>query len=394
MSARQAVSPRDDAGMFADIIAFIRELYKSPDQPILLHKPQFAGNEKAYVAECIESSFVSSVGQWVVRFEQSVSDYTGARHAVATVNGTAALHVALLLADVGSGDEVLMPGLTFVATANAVSYCGARPIFIDSERDTMGMSPAALEAFFLERCVRMPDGSTCNKLTGARIAGCLPMHVCGHPVRIDAILELCDYYGVPVIEDAAESLGSFFIGRHTGRFGKMGVLSFNGNKTITTGGGGMILTEDDELAVRARHLTTTAKLPHAWDFAHDMVGYNYRLPGLNAALGCAQMEQLPRILERKREIALAYKQFFEQINIIFMTEPPRCRSNWWLNAIMLENIHQRDAFLAFAHERGVLCRPLWSLMTELPMYASCLHDGLQNARFLQERVVNLPSGTE
>lgn len=357
---------------------------------IPLHRPVFEGNEKAYLVECIESNFVSSVGAKVVEFEQQVATFTGARFAIATVNGTAALHAALLLAGVQRGDEVLSQALTFIATCNALSYAGAHPVFVDVDRDTMGMSPGAMLRF-LKQHVQVRNGLAYNKSTGRRIAACVPMHTFGLPCRIEEIAAICAEWGIALIEDAAESLGSYVGTRHTGTFGAFGTLSFNGNKVITTGGGGMIITNDEALAKRAKHITTTAKIPHPFEFVHDEVGYNYRLPNLNAALGCAQMERLPWMLGIKWQIAEQYRSFFESLGIQMAAALPGCKANNWLNAIVLADKAERDAFLAYTNAQGVMTRPIWRLMTELPMFASCQHDGLENSRWLEERVVNVPS---
>lgn len=357
---------------------------------IPLHRPVFEGNERRYLVECIDSNFVSSVGAKVTEFEQQVATFTGARFAIATVNGTAALHVALQLAGVGRGDEVISQALTFIATCNALSYTGAHPVFVDVDRDTMGMSPVALRAF-LTASAEIRDGAAWNKATGRRIAACVPMHTFGLPCRIEEIAAICLEWGVALVEDAAESLGSYVGARHTGTFGQFGTLSFNGNKIITTGGGGMIITNDEVLAKRAKHITTTAKIPHPYEFVHDEVGYNYRLPNLNAALGCAQMERLPWMLDVKRDVAERYRAFFAAVGIPFAAPVAGCVANHWLNAIVLADKTERDAFLAYTNERGVMTRPIWRLMTELEMFKHCQHDGLPNSRWLEERVVNVPS---
>lgn len=370
-------------------IDFIRNLYQTTEF-IPLHEPKFVGNEKAYVIDCIDSTFVSSVGQYVDRFEQEIAGYTGAKYAVATVNGTAALHIALKLAGVNQGDEVVTQSLSFVATCNAISYCGAQPVFVDVDRDTLGLSPQSLGAFLSANTTRTNEGCI-NKTTGRRISAVVPMHTFGQPCRIDAVAGICDEFGIPLIEDAAESLGSYYQGKHTGVFGKAAAFSFNGNKTITTGGGGMIITDDEALAKRAKHITTTAKKPHTYEFIHDEIGYNYRLPNINAALGCAQMESLPRLLESKRNIASAYADFFAASNIIFVEESALARANYWLNAIVLEDRQARDVFLKELNEAGVMSRPIWRLMNELPMFENCQSTELVNAKWLEERVVNIPS---
>ena len=326
----------------------------------------------------------------MTEFEQQIATFTGADFAVATVNGTAALHVALQMVGVQRDDEVITQALTFVATCNALTYTGAHPVFVDVDRDTMGLSPDALR-HFLQQKVVMRDGGAYNTVTRRRIAGCVPMHTFGLPCRIAEIVEACSHYGIPVIEDAAESLGSSANGRHTGTFGKMATLSFNGNKVITTGGGGMIITHDSDLAARARHVTTTAKLPHPYEFVHDEVGYNYRMPNLNAALGCAQMERLSEMLQIKRDLAERYGALCDGLGIAFARARDGSVANHWLNAILLNSAVERDAFLAFTNEQGVMTRPVWRLMTHLPMFRHCQHDGLPNSIWLEERVVNLPS---
>ncbi|WP_201352336.1 LegC family aminotransferase [Hydrogenimonas urashimensis] len=374
-----------------ETIDFIRSLY-GKEAFIPLHAPVFAGNEKIYLQECIDSTFVSSVGRFVDRFEAMVAEFTGAAYAIATVNGTAALHVALKLVGVDEGSEVITQPLTFVATCNAISYCRARPVFVDVDKDTLGMSPDSLEAF-LQKHAMVQGGVCINKTTGRRISAVVPMHTFGHPCRIDRIAELCERYAIPFVEDAAESLGSYFKGRHTGTYGRVGVFSFNGNKTITTGGGGMLVTDDEALAARAKHITTTAKIPHSYEYIHDEIGYNYRLPNLNAALGCAQMERLEEMLENKRATATAYRHYFEGVNdITFVEEPVDARSNYWLNAIILDSREERDRFLMESNGAGVMVRPIWRLMNRLTIYETCQSMPLDNALWLEERVVNIPSG--
>lgn len=360
------------------------------DRPIPLHRPVFDGPEREWLVECIDSNFVSSVGARVTEFEQRVAEFVGARFGIAVVNGTNALHVALRLAGVEPGSEVITQPLTFVATCNAIAYAGAVPVFVDVDADTLGLSPEALERFLDTHAV-IRDGRTVNWRTGRPLAACMPMHTFGLPCRIQAIVEVCQRYGVPVVEDAAESLGSWADGRHTGTFGQSGVFSFNGNKIITTGGGGMIVTDDEALAQRAKHLTTTAKQPHPYEFVHDELGYNYRMPNLNATLGCAQMEQLPAFLEHKRELHACYARFFADAGVKLMTEPEGTRANHWLNAIVLPDRDSRDAFLQQTNDAGVMTRPIWRLMTSLPMYGQCQHDGCAVALDLEQRVVNLPS---
>lgn len=371
-----------------EFAAFSKEIY-SPEPPVL-HRPVFGGKEKDYLAECIDSNFVSSVGARVGEFEERIAAYVGARHAVAVVNGTSALHIALKLAGATVGTEVITQALTFVATCNALSYLGAEAVFVDVERKTLGMSPDSLRNFLEHGAERRKDG-VWNKSSGRRIAACVPMHSFGHPCRIDEICAICDEYGLLVVEDSAESLGSFFRGQHTGTFGLMGVISFNGNKIITTGGGGMIITNDSGLAARAKHVTTTAKLPHPYEYVHDEVGYNYRLPNLNAALGCAQMEQLDHFLTVKRKLAAKYADFFDGLGISFVREPESCASNYWLNAILLDSLEERDDFLEHTNRNGVMTRPAWRLMSRLDMFKQCQNDGLENSRWIERRLVNIPS---
>jgi len=384
-------------------------VYGDPEQPeafIPLHAPVFRGNEKKYLEKCIDSTFVSSVGAYVEEFEARMTEYTGSAQAVACVNGTSALHLALRLCGADRETEVITQPLTFVATANAIRYCGAEPVFLDVDRETMGLSPDALRNWLKNHAeiTSISDWNepTCiNKSTGRRIAACVPMHAYGHPCRIDDIVRICEEYHIPLVEDAAESVGSFFRERHTGTFGDIGVLSFNGNKVITAGGGGMLLFRDKEMAGRAKHLSTQARVPHKWEFIHDQTGYNYRMPNVNAALGLAQLEQLPRFLREKRRIAEQYREFFAgsgtdrqaagDASITFMTEPEHAHSNYWLNTIMLPGKPARDEFLAYTNDQGIMTRPAWRLMNELEMYRSCQTDRLDNARDLADRLVNIPS---
>lgn len=375
--------------MFASTVNFIQEVYQTKSF-IPLHEPRFNGNEKAYLNECIDSTFVSSVGKFVDQFEKDFASSVGSKYAIATVNGTAALHISLLLAGVEREDEVITQPLTFIATANAISYCGAKPIFLDVDRDTMGLSPDALRAFLEQEC-SLNDGRCLNRTTGKTIKACVPMHTFGHPCRIDEIKTICDEWHITLVEDAAESLGSYYKEKHTGTFGSIGAFSFNGNKIITSGGGGVIVTDDETLAKRAKHITTTAKIPHKWEYVHDEIGYNYRLPNLNASLLCAQLEQLDVFLANKRDLSSTYKQFFTAQNIQFIEEPLNSRSNYWLNAILLENVNQRNEFLEYTNANGVMTRPIWALMNKLEMFASCQCGDLKNALFLEERVVNIPS---
>lgn len=373
-----------------ETVEFIQSIYGTKEF-IPLHAPVFMGNEKKYLDECIESTFVSSVGKFVDRFEDLVAEYTGSKKAVVCVNGTNALHLALKLVGVEKDDEVITQALTFIATCNAISYAGAHPIFIDVDRDTMGLSPKAMDAWLAENA-EMKDGLCYNKSTGRRIKACVPMHTFGHPVHLDELIEVCRKYNIELVEDAAESLGSFYHGKHTGTFGKVGVISFNGNKTITTGGGGMLLFQDEELAKYAKHITTQAKIPHQWEFVHDEIGYNYRMPNINAALGCAQMEQLDNILANKRSTAEKYNNFFKNNSEIeFFAEPENCRSNYWLNVVILPDKSKQQEFLKYTNEQGVMTRPVWELMSKLPIYNKCQTDHLTNSLWFAERVVNLPS---
>ncbi|MDE3740191.1 LegC family aminotransferase [Pseudomonas resinovorans] len=375
--------------MFDSLIQFVREQYRTNDF-IPLHAPTFSGHERDYVAETIESTFVSSVGAFVDRFERDTAAYTGSPRAIATVNGTAALHTALLLAGVKSGDLVVTQSLTFVATCNAIAYCGAEPVFVDVDRHTLGLSPKALEEWLDEHARLDVDGLCRLKEGGKVLRACLPMHTFGHPIELDHLVTVCERWGLVLVEDAAESLGSLYKGQHTGTFGRLGTLSFNGNKIITTGGGGMILA-DEELGARAKHLTTTAKKPHPYEYVHDEVGYNYRLPNLNAALGCAQLEQLEGFVSSKRALAARYAQVLEGSELHFFREPEYCRSNYWLNSVICESRARRDALLKATNDRGVMTRPIWQLMNHLPLYANCRRGDLTNAEWLEARVVNLPS---
>ncbi len=375
-------------GVFDEIVSFVSEQYAG--ESAVLHRPIFCGEEKVYLNECIDSNFVSSVGARVSEFERGIAAYCGAKYGVATVNGTAALHIAMVVAGVERGDEVITQALTFIATCNAISYIGAHPVFVDVDKSTLGMSPDALR-HFLEANAEMKDGVAYNKGTGRRFAACVPMHTFGHPCRIDEISEVCAEFGIPLVEDAAESLGSYYKGKHTGGFGLLGAISFNGNKIITTGEGGMIVTNDEEVARKAKHITTTAKVPHPYEFVHDQVGYNYRLPNLNAALGCAQLEQLDKFVRIKRNLAARYSAFFAEKGVPFVSEPEGATSNYWLNAIILESREERDSFLKYSNDKGVMSRPIWRMMTELEMFKNCQHDGLENSLWLEDRVVNIPS---
>lgn len=379
------------------LLARLREALPDACGPYPLHVPSFRGREWDYVKQCLDTGWVSSVGEFVNDFERRLEAFTGIPHAVATVNGTAALHLCLQLAGVGRDDEVIVPALTFVATANAIVYCQAIPHFADSEERTLGIAPESLAEYLSAIAELGREGFCRNRRTGRRIAAVLAMHTFGHPVDLPNLKAVCDRWQLPLIEDAAESLGSFLQEKHTGSWGRLTALSFNGNKTITTGGGGAVLTADAGLAARARHLSTTAKRPHAWEFAHDETGYNYRLPNLNAALGCAQLEQLPDFLQRKRKLAGLYADLLEDVEgIRLFQEPPGARSNYWLNVLLLDDPDEaaRDRILASTHAVGIQTRPAWKLMHELPMYRACPRMELPVAEGLSRRIVNLPSSPQ
>ena len=376
--------------MFEDLIHFIRDWYQTDDF-IPLHEPRFGQLDRKYVRDAIDSTFVSSVGEYVDRFERELAEYVGAKRAVATVNGTAALQVALQLVGVSAGDEVITQPLTFVATANAIVHNNAHPVFIDVDRKTMGLSPDALTTFLKEFAQKRGDG-VYNRSTNRRIAAIVPMHTFGHPCRMEELMALANAWEIPVVEDAAEALGAYYNGRHCGTFGKLDVFSFNGNKIITSGGGGAIVTDDEQFAGRAKHLTTTGKVEHPWEYVHDEIGYNYRMPNLNAALACAQLEQIALFLADKRELAQAYEAFFSvDKRGEFFGEPPGCRSNYWLNTVIMVSQEERDTLLMTTHGAGVMTRPTWQLMPELDMYRNCQRGPIDNARWLQARAVNLPS---
>lgn len=363
--------------------------------PVALHEPSFNGNEWSYLKECLDSTFVSSVGKFVDRFELGLAKFTGSRHAVAVVNGTAALHIALKLAGVQGGDEVLVPALTFIATTNAVTYCNATPHFVDSEGVSLGIDACKLRDYLLSH-TEQRAGQCVNRATGRVIRAIVPMHTFGHPVDVDGLLAVAHDFNVALVEDAAESLGSTYHGRHTGTFGLMGTLSFNGNKTITTGGGGAILTNDAALARHAKHLTTTAKLPHAWEYRHDEIGYNYRLPNLNAALGCAQLEQLPTMLAAKRKLFARYQTAFAQVmGVKLIAEPNQCQSNYWLQTLLLDDNQskQRDAILQATNDAGFMTRPAWVLMHELAPFKDCPRMDLSVGKSLSQRLINIPSSS-
>jgi perosamine synthetase len=375
--------------MFNDFINFVRKIYNT-NELIPLHQPKFMGNEKKYLNKCIDTTFVSSAGEFVKKFEIKIANYTGAKYAIATINGTSALHISLILAGVEQDDEVIVQPLNFVACCNAISYCKAKPIFIDVDKDTMGLSPSALKTFLKDNTI-VKNKKCVNKKTKKIIKACVPMHSFGHPCRIDEIKKILKKYNIFLIEDAAESLGSFYKNKHTGTFGKLGIISFNGNKIITAGGGGCIITNNKILAKKAKHLTTTAKVSHKWDFYHDRVAYNYRMPNLNAALLVAQLKNLNYFLKNKRKLAKKYELFFKNTDYNFFKEPQNSKSNYWLNSIILKNKKQRDKFLIKMNSNGLMVRPIWVLMNKLPMFKNAQSDYLKNSNWLFERVVNIPS---
>jgi len=377
----------------SNTIKFIRDIYSSKDDFIPLHEPRFVGNEKKYLLDTIDSTFVSSVGAYVDRFEDMMQVITKTKKAVAVVNGTAGIQVALRLVGINMGDEVLTQALTFVATANAIAYNGAKPVFIDVDLDTMGLSPNAVRNF-LEENGELRENGCYNKKTGNKIAACLPMHTFGFPVYIDELIKICSDWKIPVVEDAAESLGSEYKGQPTGSYGEVGVFSFNGNKIVTSGGGGAIVTNNNALGIKAKYLTTTAKQPHAYEYVHDELGYNYRMPNLNAALACAQLEKLNWFLKKKRELAKKYEEFFKGAGAKFRTELPETKANYWLMCVELENRNARDLFLKETNEAKVMTRPIWELMFRLPMYQDCIKDEQVNAKFLVDRIVNIPSSVK
>jgi len=375
--------------MFDSIVSHIREVYKTEDF-IPLHVPTLNGNEKKYLNECIDSTFVSSVGKFVDLFEERIEEYTGAKKAIVCVNGTNALHMCLKLVGVESNDEVITQPLTFIATANAISYANAIPLFIDVDKDTMGLSPKALK-IYLEANTYIKKKECFNRVTGRRIKACMPMHTFGHACRIEEIANICAEYHIALVEDAAEAMGAKSNGTHLGLFGKISAISFNGNKVMTTGGGGVIITNDEELGARAKHITTQAKIPHPWEYEHDEIGYNYRMPNINAALGVAQLEQIEVFINSKRKIADQYYSFFKRNNINFFKERNDIISNYWLNAIIFKDREERDAFLKYSNENKVMTRPIWQLMSKLEMFKDCPKGELPNAEWLEDRVVNIPS---
>jgi perosamine synthetase len=376
--------------MYSNVVDFIQGLYQTKDF-ISLHEPKFIGNEKKYVNEAIDSTFVSSVGKYVSEFEDKIAEFVGTKYAIATSNGTSALHIGLKLVEVDENTEVITQPLTFIATANAIAYCNAKPIFVDVDMDTLGLSAKKLEEF-LDASTYMNDIGECiNKQTNKVIKACVPMHTFGHACKIDKIVAICNRYNIAVVEDAAESLGSYYKGQHTGTFGKVGIFSFNGNKIITTGGGGMIVTDDETLAKRAKHITTTAKVSHPYEYIHDEVGYNYRLSNLAAALGVAQMERLPLFVEKQQELAAKYQDFFKDLELEFISQPKHSSSNYWLNAVILKDREERDNFLKYTNDRGIMTRSIWRLMNKLEMFKGAQCANLSNAEWLEDRVVNISS---
>jgi aminotransferase in exopolysaccharide biosynthesis len=372
-----------------EITEYIKSLYNYQN-PVLLHCPEFLGNEKKYLAECIDTKYVSYIGRFVIGMEDKIKEIIGVKHAVALVNGTSALHILLFAMGIKPGDEIITQSLSFVATSAAIVHAQGTPVFVDVEQSTLGMSPESLHGF-LKNYAEVTDGKCFNKKTEKQIKAVIPMHTFGHPVRIEEIQAICDEYSLPLVEDSAESLGSFYKGKHTGTFGKAGILSFNGNKLATTGGGGMVITDDETIANRIRYISTTAKRPHRWEFYHDEVGYNLRMPSLNAAIGLAQLEYLDRILENKRKTAHMYQQFFNKIGIKCITEPDNAKSNYWLNAILFDDRKQRDEFLEYSNDNGVQTRPAWTPLHTLPPYQHCQHTEMPNTEYLADRLVNIPS---
>jgi aminotransferase in exopolysaccharide biosynthesis len=372
-----------------NLVAFIQKTYQT-NEFIPLHEPCFGEREKALVMDCIDSTFVSSVGKYVDQFEQQLAEYTGAKYAIATVNGTSALHIALLLAGAERDTEVITQALSFIATCNAISYCGASPVFVDVDKQTLGLSTESLEEF-LNQYAEVRGQQCFNKRTNKRISACVPMHTFGHPCEIDKLKAICEQWFIPLVEDAAESLGSYYKNQHTGTFGLLGAISFNGNKIVTAGGGGAILTNDEDLAKKAKHITTTAKVPHKWEFNHDQIGYNYRMPNLNAALLCAQLEKLESFITNKRKTAHYYQAWCQQNNIQFIEEPQYSISNYWLNAVLSKDYAEQQAFLEYANDQCVMTRPVWTLLSQLPMFKDCFAMPQTNAQWLAERLVNIPS---
>ncbi|SFV63705.1 Bacillosamine/Legionaminic acid biosynthesis aminotransferase PglE; 4-keto-6-deoxy-N-Acetyl-D-hexosaminyl-(Lipid carrier) aminotransferase [hydrothermal vent metagenome] len=376
--------------MYKNVVDFIQETYGTKDF-LPLHEPRFIGNEKKYINEAIDSTFVSSVGKFVTQFEEMMAKFVGAKYAIATSNGTSALHIGLKLVGVDENSEVITQPLTFIATANAIAYCNAKPIFIDVDIDTLGLSASKLKDFLKEHTFMNEKNECINKTTNKVIKACVPMHTFGHACKIDEIVAICNRYNITIVEDSAESLGSYYKGQHTGTFGKVGIFSFNGNKIITTGGGGMIVTDDEALAKRAKHITTTAKVPHPYEYIHDEVGYNYRLTNLAAAMGVGQMESLEFFIGKQRELASTYKEFFKDTDAEFIEEPKDSTSNYWLNAVLLKDKKTRDEFLQYTNDNGVMTRSIWRLMNRLEMFKDSQCGDLSNAEWLEDRVVNISS---
>ncbi len=375
--------------LISKTIDFIRKEFHSSDF-IPLHEPKLTGNEKKYINECLDSTFVSSVGKFVDLFEKKLADFVGVKKAVVCVNGTNALHLCLKIIGVEPNDEVLTQPLTFIATINSISYANAIPVFIDVDRETMGLSPKSLK-LFLQENAEIKNGQCINKTTGNRIKACMPMHTFGHACKIDEIKEICDEYFIEIVEDAAEALGSRYKEKHLGTFGKIGAISFNGNKIMTTGGGGVLITNDEKLAAEAKHLSTQSKIPSKWEYRHDSIGYNYRMPNINAALGLAQLEQMPKFIKSKRDLANKYNSFFKTNNIIFFNDNADEKSNYWLNALIFNNLEERNQFLESTNSKGIMTRPIWQLANSMPMFKNCQKTDLSNSIWLEERVVNIPS---
>ncbi len=372
------------------LVNFIQNIYNTKEF-IPLHEPRFIGNEKKYLNDCIDSTFVSSVGKYVDMFEEQFAKRVGSKYAIATVNGTSALHISLILSNVTKDDEVITQPLTFIATCNAISYIGAKSVFVDVDLDTMGLSPKALKIFLESNC-EVKNNQCINKTTSKIIKACVPMHTFGHSCKIQEIKDICDTWCIALVEDSAESLGSYYNDKHTGTFGKLGAFSFNGNKIITSGGGGVIVTDDENLAKRAKYLTTTAKIPHPFEYVHDEIGYNYRMPNLNASLLVAQLEQLDKFVENKRDLALKYEEFFiDNDEIDFIQEPKNSKSNYWLQAVIVKDVKNRDEFLKYTNKNGVMTRPIWKLMNELDMFKDCQCGSLVNSKYLEQRVINISS---
>lgn len=376
--------------MFKEVTDFIRSTFNEPEKFIPLHEPRFVGNERKYVLDAIDSTYVSSVGKYVDQFEEMIKNITGAKYAIAIVNGTSALHMSLILAGVKKDDLVITQPLSFIATCNAITYLSAQPLFVDINLKTLGLCADKLKSFLVNK-TEVKNNICYHKATGKKIAACVPMHTFGHPVELDEILALCNQYCIPLIEDAAESIGSKYKNQHTGSFGLLGAFSFNGNKTVTSGGGGVIITNDEVLGKLGKHLTTQAKVPHQWNFVHDHIGYNYRMPNLNAALACAQLENLNKFIEVKRKLAHTYQNFFAGTEIQFFTEPTHTYSNYWLNSIVLDSKETRDNFLKYSNDQKVMARPVWALMNKLTMFKNCICEDISNAEWIEDRLINIPS---